>query len=106
MRPPEKRCLRRQSVFQKRESKLKHLGEAHIAQDHRIKQWQTVIATILGFISDTLHPQGFDAIAKDNFTAMREMLPPGLNTPGVVIRWSAESQFHLCVSNAAFAERT
>jgi len=32
------------------------------------------IGNILCFIADTLHPRGFDAIAKDDFAAVREML--------------------------------
>ena len=65
-----------ESEYVKMEPNLKYLGEAHIQQYHLIKQWHTVIATILGFINDTLHPQGFDAITKDDYAAVREMLPP------------------------------
>ncbi len=32
------------------------------------------IGNILGFIADTRHPHGFDAIVKDDFAAVRGML--------------------------------
>ncbi len=41
---------------------------------NRIRQWCLVIGNILGFIADTVHPRDFDAIVKDDFAAVREML--------------------------------
>ena len=61
--------------MEKMESQLPQLGTLDFEHYQLIKQWHAVIGNILGFISDTLHPHGTDAIAKDGFAAVRKMLP-------------------------------
>jgi internalin A len=65
-----------EAEFQEMEPHLRLLGQADIDRYHLIKQWHTVIGNILGFIADTLHPHGFDAIVENDFAAVRQMLPP------------------------------
>jgi TIR domain-containing protein len=63
-----------QSRFEKLEPDLALLGEDDLKRYRLIKQWHAVIGDILGFISDELHPHGFDNIVKDDFAAVRELL--------------------------------
>lgn len=63
-----------ETEFQEMEPDLRLLGQPDFERYQLIKQWHGAIGNILGFIADTLHPQGFDAIVKDDFAAVREML--------------------------------
>jgi hypothetical protein len=63
-----------QRRFEKMEPDLALLGEDDLKRYRLIKQWHAVIGDILGFISDELHPHGFDNIVKDDFAAVRELL--------------------------------
>lgn len=57
------------------EPKLRLMGEDAHNRYRLIKRWYPVIGDILGFIADKLHPRSFDAIVKDDYAAVREMLP-------------------------------
>lgn len=63
-----------QREFKEMEPQLSLLGVDDQKQYRLVKQWHGVIGDILGFISDKLHPHGFDNIVKDDFTAVRELL--------------------------------
>ena len=67
--------------FTTMEPHLGVLGEDHHKRYQLIKQWHVVIGNILGFISDTLHPHGFDSIVKDDFAAVRELLARNVGEP-------------------------
>lgn len=70
-----------QREFQAMESHLSVLGEDQQKRHRLIKQWHAVIGDILGFISDKLHPHGFDNIVKDDFAAVRELLAKNVGEP-------------------------
>lgn len=65
-----------ETEFRDMEPHLGSLGQPDIERYQLIKQWHGVIGNILGFIADTLHPHGFDAIVKDDYAGVRQMLPP------------------------------
>ena len=62
------------SNFTGMEPHLKDLGRSQFDRYKLIKQWHGEIGDMLGFIADELHPHDFDAIVKDDFAAVREML--------------------------------
>lgn len=70
-----------QREFKAMESHLSVLGEDQQKRHRLIKQWHTVIGDILGFVSDKIHPHGFDNIVKDDFAAVRELLARNLREP-------------------------
>lgn len=46
-----------------------------------MREWHLRIDEILGFLSDKLGPRGFEAIVKDNFAAVRQMLERARSNP-------------------------
>jgi internalin A len=52
----------------------KLLGEGDFAEYRAMRQWYTQLSDMLRHINDVLHPHGFDAIVKDDFAALRQML--------------------------------
>jgi hypothetical protein len=64
-----------ESEFQRMEPHLRLLGQTDFERYHLIKRWHDAIGDILCFIADKLHPSGFDEIIKDDYAAVREMLP-------------------------------
>ena len=63
-----------EAEFTGMEPHLPKLGRSQFNHYKLIKRWHGEIGDILGFIADTLHPYDFDAIVKDDFAAVREML--------------------------------
>ena len=39
-----------------------------------MRDWAYHVADILAYVNDVLHPHGFEAIVKDDFAALRQML--------------------------------
>jgi internalin A len=50
------------------------LGEGDFAEYRAMRQWYTRLSDMLRYINDVLHPHGFEAIVKDDFAALRQML--------------------------------
>jgi hypothetical protein len=50
------------------------LGEGDFAEYRAMRQWYTQLSDMLRHINDVLHPHGFEAIVKDDFAALRQML--------------------------------
>ena len=65
-----------ESEFTDMEPHLSKLGLPQIERYQLIRQWCGATGNILGFIGDKFHPRGFDEIMKDDFAAVRQMLPP------------------------------
>jgi internalin A len=59
----------------------KLLGEGDFAEYRAMRQWYTQLSDMLRHINDVLHPDGFDAIVKDDFAALRQMLRPIRSEP-------------------------
>jgi internalin A len=64
-----------QKELMEMEPHLSKFGRPQFELYRMIKDWQSKVGDMLGFISDVLKPQGFDAIFKDDYAAVREMLP-------------------------------
>jgi hypothetical protein len=56
------------------EQNLRLLGDDDRRAYELCRVWHAVIGTMLGYVADTLHPVGFDAISTDDFRAVRDML--------------------------------
>lgn len=54
-----------------------HLGIEDERQRRLIELWYHDIGDILAFIADTLAPRGYDAVTKDDFATVRQMLKRG-----------------------------
>jgi hypothetical protein len=39
-----------------------------------MQDWHNRVGDILAYVNDVLHPHGFEAIEKDDFAALRQML--------------------------------
>lgn len=62
--------------YEDMESSLKDLGAEDVRRYHMTRMWHASIGDILSFISDKLTPRSWKEIAKDDFAALRGMLPP------------------------------
>ena len=53
---------------------LSDLGVTDFALYKAMQDWYNHVSDILAHVNDVLHPQGFEAIVKDDFAALRQML--------------------------------
>jgi internalin A len=53
---------------------LSDLGVADFGLYKAMQDWYNHVSDILAHVNDVLHPQGFEAIVKDDFAALRQML--------------------------------
>jgi internalin A len=53
---------------------LSDLGVADFALYKAMQDWANHVSDILAHVNDVLHPHGFEAIVKDDFAALRQML--------------------------------
>jgi internalin A len=51
-----------------------HLGEEDLKLYKAMRRWHNEVGDMLAYVNDTLHPHGFDAIVKDDYAALRQML--------------------------------
>jgi internalin A len=56
------------------EPHLSHLGTEDFDLYHRMAKWQFDLGNIVGFLTDPVYPRGREAIEKDDYAALREML--------------------------------
>jgi hypothetical protein len=70
-----------QAEFQAMEQSYQHLGEQDFKLYKAIKDWHNRVGDILAYANDVLHPHGFEAIVKDDFAALRQMLQRALAEP-------------------------
>jgi internalin A len=61
--------------FTAMEGNFRHLGEADYRLYKATKEWHNRIGDMLAYMNDVLTPHGFDEIPKDDFAALRQMLP-------------------------------
>jgi hypothetical protein len=64
----------RQAEFQAMEQSYQHLGEQDFKLYKAMQDWHNRVGDVLAYVNDALHPQGFEAIEKDDFAALRQML--------------------------------
>ena len=62
--------------FQAMEKSYQHLGERDFNLYKAMKDWHNHVSDMLAYINDVLTPHGFDEIVKDDFAALRRILPP------------------------------
>ena len=60
--------------YQKLKPDLDHLSPEDFQLYQRMKDWCNHVGKMLTYINDELHPRGSEAIVKDDFAALREML--------------------------------
>ena len=53
---------------------LSDIGVADFALYKAMQDWHNRVGDILAYVNDVLHPHGFEAIVKDDFAALRQML--------------------------------
>jgi internalin A len=61
--------------FEKMELHFKDLGEADFRLYKSMQEWHNRIGDMLAYVNDKLVLHGFDEILKDDFAALRQMLP-------------------------------
>jgi internalin A len=69
-----------ETEFQAMEQHLKRLGTADFALYKAMQDWHNRVGDILAYVNDVLHPHGFEAIVKDDFAALRQMLQRAVAT--------------------------
>ena len=57
------------------EQHLTHLGEEDLKLYRAMKRWHNEVGDMLTYVNDKLVPHGFDEILKDDFAALRQMVP-------------------------------
>jgi internalin A len=63
-----------ETEFQGMERALKRLSVPDFALYKAMQDWANRVGDMLAYASDVLHPHGFEAIVKDDFAALRQML--------------------------------
>jgi internalin A len=63
-----------QARYLKLRADLDYLSEEDFCLYRAMKDWYNHVGDMLVYVSDVLHPHGFEAIVKDDFSALREML--------------------------------
>ena len=63
-----------QTEFQAMELNFKDVGEQDFKLYKAMQDWHNRVGDILAYVNDVLHPHGFEAIVKDDFAALRQML--------------------------------
>ena len=53
---------------------LDHLAVEDFRRYRAMKDWANYVGEVLDYINDVLSPRGFDAIVKNDFAALRQML--------------------------------
>jgi hypothetical protein len=56
------------------EKQVRHLSQPDLCAYKTIRDWHNRVPDLLAYIADELHPQGLEAIEKDNFHALKQML--------------------------------
>ena len=62
---------------------LSDLGVADFALYKAMHDWCNHVSDILAHVNDVLHPHGFEAIVKDDFAALRQMLQRARSEPNL-----------------------
>lgn len=67
-----------QAKYRKMEKEVKKSPDLFGSKDFELyksmKDWNNNVSVMLSYVNDTLHPRGFDEVAKDDFSALRQML--------------------------------
>jgi internalin A len=63
-----------EAEFQGMEQALKRLSVPDFALYKAMQDWANRVSDMLTHVNDVLHPHGFEAIVKDDFAALRQML--------------------------------
>jgi TIR domain/Leucine Rich repeats (2 copies) len=63
-----------ETEFKAMERHLTRLGEEDLKLYKAMRRWHNEVGDMLAYVNDTLHPHGFDAIVKDDFAGLRQML--------------------------------
>ena len=63
-----------QKEFEAMQENLPHLGGEDIKLYKAMRRWHNEVGDMLGYVNDVLYPRGFEAIVKDDFAALRQML--------------------------------
>jgi internalin A len=63
-----------ETEFKEMEQHCRHLGVMDFALYKAMQNWHNHVGDILAHVNDVLHPHGFEAIVKDDFAGLHQML--------------------------------
>jgi internalin A len=63
-----------ETEFKDMEQGFRRLSVADFALYKAMQDWANHVSDILTYVNDVLHPRGFEAIVKDDFATLRQML--------------------------------
>jgi len=64
-----------EAEYLKLKADLDYLAEDDFRLYQNMKKWYVDVGDMLSYVNDVLHPHGFENIEKDDFAALRQMLP-------------------------------
>jgi internalin A len=63
-----------ETEFKEMEQAFRRLGVAGYTLYTAMRDWANHVSDMLAYVNDVLHPHGFEAIVKNDFAALRQML--------------------------------